>query len=740
MAIEINRAQIVDQQFTSCVTRLHFPKARSATTCIEAGLSKDQYIDLFQSQIISRHLDLQARILKDKGEGFYTIGSSGHECNAAVAFALGDTISYLHYRSGAYVVQRSKMKGGHDPIYEQLLSLVASSEDPISGGRHKVFGSLDLNIPPQTSTIASHLPKATGAAIGLTIKAALKHQQTGEPLRQDQVVLASFGDGSANHSTALGAMNAAVWVHQLGLKVPMIYLCEDNGIAISVPTPQRWIAQRFSQFGLAYLVCDGTSIADVYHKAKQAYQLARQGKPVFLHFKNERLLGHAGSDIEFQYQTQQEIEQREWDCPLLHSARVLTEMGWLSKEEILEMYEQVREEVHTKAQRAITRPRLTSAQEIMRPIIPPKLNRPAPPIASESVRKKLFAKEYDSLASPKNMSQNINCALTDLMAQYDTICVFGEDVAKKGGVYRVTKDLQQRFGRVRVFDTLLDEQTILGTAQGFAHCGLLPIPEIQFLAYIHNAVDQIRGEAATISYFSQGQFTNPMVVRIAGLAYQKGFGGHYHNDNALGFLREVPGIIVAIPSRPSQAAKLLRTCVDLAYTEQRVVVIIEPIALYMAKDLYKPGDNLALETYPHPDEKLEQAVAVEGEGQVAIISFGNGAHLSRQAIHELAQDGLQVKLIDLVWLHPLPFESLKAALAGVEHVLIVDECRKTSSLSEALVTWMVENLEQLPQIKRHTAEDCFIPIGQAWQYLLPSKQTIIKAVNELVKAKAQKIS
>ena len=138
----------------------------------------------------------------------------------------------------------------------------------------------------------------------------------------------------------------------------------------------------------------------------------------------------------------------------------------------------------------------------------------------------------------------------------------------------------------RVFDTILDETTILGTAIGLAHNGFIPVPEIQFLAYLHNAEDQLRGEASTLSFFSSGQYQNPMVIRIASLAYQKGFGGHFHNDNSIAVLRDLPGVIVACPSNGPDAAKMLRTCMRLAYEEGRVVVFLEPIALYMTKDLH----------------------------------------------------------------------------------------------------------------------------------------------------------
>ena len=171
------------------------------------------------------------------------------------------------------------------------------------------------------------------------------------------------------------------------------------------------------------------------------------------------------------------------------------------------------------------------------------------------------------------------------------LLVFGEDVAVKGGVYGVTRGLRGRFGAQRVFDTLLDEQTILGVALGSALAGFVPMPEIQYLAYLHNAEDQLRGEAASLPFFSDGQYRNGMVVRIAGLAYQRGFGGHFHNDNSVAVLRDIPGLVLAVPSHPADAPGILRTCVELAQRDGRVCVVLEPIALYHARDLLEESDG-----------------------------------------------------------------------------------------------------------------------------------------------------
>lgn len=716
--MELNRAKIVDENFTRRVLAQDFPVAHSLITPVEAGLDKDSFIELFESQMLCRHLDLLARILREQQQGFYTIASAGHEGNAAIAKAFRKTdIGFLHYRSGAFILQRAKYQPDIDSLFDQILSLTASSDDPISGGRHKVFGSVPLFIPPQTSTIASHLPKALGCALSFTLSKTLKLDAPFTKLPQDSVVLCSFGDASFNHSTAQGAFNAANWIRQAELPLPLVWICEDNGIGISVPTPGNWIEQNAVKwFGDGYFSCDGRNIADVYRAAKLAENVARKkGKMAFLHLKTVRLLGHAGSDIESQYHSLKEIEKAENDDPLLHTARIAIENSWLEPEEIVARYETVRHTVLERSKQAVLRPRLSSKEAVMASIIPPRR------VATSKIKATSIDEQY-----PLNMAQAINRALAEILSHYPQVLVFGEDVAKKGGVYRVTADLQAKFGKVRVFDTLLDEQTILGCAIGLAHNGFIPIPEIQFLAYTHNAVDQIRSEAATLSFFSNGQYTNPMVIRIAGLAYQKGFGGHFHNDNALGFLREIPGLIIACPSTPKNAALLLKECVRLADEEQRVVVFLEPIALYMVK---------SQDTYPSSHEQVKFGdISVEGEisSTKTIISYGNGMHLARHACDILKKEhNINVKLIDLQWLSPLPFAALKVALQDQQEVVIVDECRRTGSLSEQLVTWMVENMTLLPVIKRISAEDTFIPIGDAWQYVLPSCQDIVNGILNL---------
>ena len=681
---------------------------------------------LFRVQCLSRQLDRTSRAMQQAGQGYYTIGSSGHEGMAGVAHALRPTdMAFLHYRDAAFQIARAGQVPGQDPAWDILLSFAASSEDPISGGRHKVLGSKALTIPPQTSTIASHLPKSVGAAysIGLAKRQRPEHAH----LPDDSIVMCSFGDASANHSTAQGAINTACWTSFQNVPLPLLFVCEDNGIGISTPTPTGWIAANFAHKpGLTYFTCDGVNVAETARIAAQAAAHVRtHRRPAFLHIRTVRLLGHAGSDVEATYRGKADIEADEGNDPLLHTARLLRDSGAAPPETAWSIYEEIGATCETLMSKATKRPRLQTASEVRASLIPPQRackpsNGPTP-----DQRATVFGTDLRARAEPQVMSKLISWALTDLMLEHPEIVLAGEDIGRKGGVYGATQKLQQRFGPHRVIDTLLDEQSILGLAIGMAHNGFVPIPEIQFLAYLHNAEDQLRGEAATLPFFSNGQYANPMVVRIAGLGYQRGFGGHFHNDNSLAVLRDIPGIIIACPSRGDEAAMMLREAVRLAREEQRVVVFVEPIALYPMRDLHEAGDKAWMSHYPAPDTRIALGeIGVSGTGtDIAIVTYGNGRHLSEQAAQRLAADGIQARVIDMRWLAPLPATALVAEARACAATLIVDECRRTGSQSEALMTLFAE--AGMSNIARITAEDCFIATGPAYAATLPSPDGIV---------------
>ena len=285
----------------------------------------------------------------------------------------------------------------------------------------------------------------------------------------------------------------------------------------------------------------------------------------------------------------------------------------------------------------------------------------------------------------------------------------------------------EQFSIRRVFDSPLDETSIIGTAIGLSHNGFIPIPEIQFLAYYHNAEDQLRGEAATLPFFSKGQFVNPMVLRIPGLAYQKGFGGHFHNDNSLSVFRDLPGIIVACPSNGLDAVKMLRRAVYESYINSRITVFIEPIALYMVKDLHKPKDKKWSFKYPSIKEDISVGeFAVHGQGSsLIIISYGNGFYLSMKAKIEIEKKlNKKIKIIDLRWLSDTNIVSLMKSMGKCAKILVVDECRKNGCYGEGLVTDIHSASTKPLKIRLHAAENSFIPLGKAATVTLPSLSLI----------------
>ncbi|MFC4056946.1 thiamine pyrophosphate-dependent enzyme [Planomonospora corallina] len=704
------------------------------------GLTGARCRELFEFQLGSRLLDVAARVLRERGDGFYTIGSAGHEGNAAVADALRPTDpALLHYRSGAFYLTRSAMAGRlpEQGLRDVLLGLVAAAEEPIAGGRHKVFGHPDLAVIPQTSTIASHLPRAVG--VGFAIERARQLGVPG-PWPEDAIAVCSFGDASVNHASALSGFNTAAYVSYLGLAMPLLFVCEDNGLGISVRTPSGWV-EAARHRSLEYFEADGCDLAGVHDAARAAADHVRTRRsPALLRIATVRLMGHAGSDVELAYRTKREIDADIARDPLVGTARLLVEAGLATPDELVARYETLREHVLRMACESSRRPRLTSAVDIMEPLAPRRPEAVAEAVtacAAPAVREKAFGGRLPEHEGPLTLSQAVNRTLADALAASPDVLVFGQDVARKGGVYGVTRGLQKRFGAGRVIDTLLDEQSVLGMALGAGVSGLLPVPEVQYLAYLHNALDQIRGEAATLQFFSRGAFRNPMVLRLPSYAYQKGFGGHFHNDNSVAALRDIPGLVIASPSRPDDAAAMLRTCLAAARTDGSVCVFLEPIALYNTRDMFEEGDNGWLAPYAPPSRWAETHVPVGrarsyGDGRdLTIVTFGNGLRMSLRAAVRLTAEGYSCRVLDLRWLAPLPVEDLLRAAELTGNVLIADETRRGGGVSEGVVAELLD-AGFTGRIARVTSCDSFVPLGEAARHVLLSESEIEEAARKLL--------
>ncbi len=740
----LNRAEIVDQNFLEFV-QLWRGGTRAAPRDDEpvlpgSHLDARAFRELFESQIISRHLDLMARVLRVQNKVFYTIGSSGHEGNAMVARLTRHTDpAFLHYRSGAFMAERFRKLPGMDPVVDSALSFAASKDDPASGGRHKVWGSKPLWVLPQTSTIASHLPKALGTAVAIEQARRMGHPL---PIPQDSIVICSFGDASSNHASAQTAFNTAAWTAYQSLPAPVLFVCEDNGIGISVKTPADWIAVNFqNRANLDYCYADGLDLAAGYGQVRRAVQHCRgTRRPTFLHLRTTRLMGHAGTDFEVEWRSIEELFAVEASDPLLRSADIALESGLYTKGEVLNLYEDTRKRCFAAAEAADMRPRLSSLAEVTKPLAPYS----PPAVKAEAERTDYAARRLAVFGGeaklpehlpPRHLAILINQALHDLLAKYPQALLFGEDVAQKGGVYTVTKGLHKAFKGSRVFNTLLDETMILGLAQGYANMGMLPLPEIQYLAYFHNACDQIRGEAASLQFFSNDQYRNPMVMRVAALGYQKGFGGHFHNDNSITALRDIPGLIVGCASRGDDAAMMLRTLTALAKVDGRVCAFLEPIALYMTKDLYEPGDGQWQFAYPAPGSAMtlgEGRVYRETANDLVVFTFGNGVPMALRAARAIEKEhGWQVRVVDLRWLAPLNDAFIAAQAKSAKRILVLDEGRKSAGVGEGVITAIVEAGGGATPMTRVVGADTFTPLASAALLVLPGEAQIVAAAREL---------
>ena len=424
--------------------------------------------EIWRAQVDSRQADYAARWLQQHGRSFYTIGSAGHESNAAVALALRvDDPALLHYRSGAFYLARAA-QAGVEGLRDVMLGVVAAAVEPIAGGRHKVFGRKELAVLPMTSTIASQLPRAVGMAIAIDRAARLG---VAGPWKTDAVVMCSFGDASLNHATAQAALNTTAQCTFQGLPVPLLLVCEDNGLGISVPSPTGWVESALTaRPELRYEVAYGNDPSEVLGvTAELAAWVRERRRPAILHLRTVRYLSHAGADAEIAYRTPQAIRADYERDPILGTARWLVSAGRASGEELADDYLAARNEARELALEVTALPQMTSAEQVMAPLAPR-----SPAVVAEKAGRVHLADD-----EPLTLAQGINTGLAAVLERHPNALLFGEDIAVKGGVYGVTRGLHARFGAGRVFDTLLDETSILGLALGAAVSGFLPIPEIQ---------------------------------------------------------------------------------------------------------------------------------------------------------------------------------------------------------------------------------------------------------------------
>ncbi len=335
------------------------------------------------------------------------------------------------------------------------------------------------------------------------------------------------------------------------------------------------------------------------------------------------------------------------------------------------------------------------------------------------------------------LAQTVNAALTDALAARPHLRVFGPGTTR-GGRHGVTAGLRERGGD-RVFDTLPDATGVIGLALGAGLAGLLPVPELTGLADLHNGEDQVRVEAATMSFLSSGAYRNPMVLRIPALADPFGIGGPLANDNSLAVLRDVPGLVVAAPARAEDAAPMLRTCLAAAEVDGSVCVFLEPAALYQTRDLYQQGDNEWLAPYPAPERWAGEHAPIGrariytlGTAQdLTIVTYGGGVRMSLRVAARLAADGYGTRVVDLRWLSPLPVADLVRESLATGRVLIVDETRRSGGVGEGVLAALVDGAF-VGSARRAAAADAPVPLGPAAQHVLVGEDAITQGAQALL--------
>ncbi len=652
------------------------------------GLEPADLLRLYRTMLTSRRLDDREISLKRQNKIFFQISGAGHECiQVAVAEHLrpGFDWFYPYYRDRALALAL-----GISPL-DQLLQAVGAADCPQTGGRQMPGHptSPALQITSTSSPTGTQFLQAVGTAEAgyrATLLPELRDKITN--FQEQEVVLATSGDGTTSEGEFWEALNTAC-----NLKLPVVFLIQDNGYAISVPVEVQTAGGSISKLvsGFPHLFireCDGTDILDSYQASKEAVEYARARRgPALLHAHVTRPYSHSMSDDERMYRTEEERATDAARDPLTRTRARIIEFGLASEEELDQLEAEVETQVAEAAEEAVTHPQ------------------PDP----NSVLDHLFSEEVDPTAAAFDtedqpaysddgrlltMVDLLNACIRDEMARDPRIVVFGEDVADasreaaleevkgKGGVFKVTHGLQREFGGIRVFNSPLAEANIIGRAIGMAVRGLKPVVEIQFFDYIWPAFMQIRDELAMMRYRSNGNFAAPVVVRVTYGGYLKG-GGPYHSQTGETLFLHTPGLRVVLPSTAEDANGLLRT----AIRSQDPVIFLEHKHLY--RQVYNKGRN------PGPDFLIPfgKAKVVRAGSDLTLVAAGALVKRALDAA-KLAEEehGVSVEVIDLRTLSPLDMGTIAASVRKTNRVLIAHEDSLSWGLGSEIAARIADEL------------------------------------------------
>lgn len=632
------------------------------------GLSAERLLDLYRIMVTARRIDDREMSLKRQNRIFFQISGAGHE---AVQVAISAHLRaahdwfYFYYRDRALALAL-----GQTPL-DHFLQAVGAAADPSSGGRQMPahYGDKRYNIVSTSSPTGTQFLQAVGSAEAWyrgTLLPELGERVTG--FREDEVVLVTTGDGTTSEGEFWEALNTAC-----NLKLPVVFMVEDNGYAISVPvevqTAGGSISKLVSGFpDLFRIECNGCDVLDSYRATGEAVRWVRERRgPALIHAHVVRPYSHSMSDDERMYRTPEELEEQASRDPLTVTRRMLLEEGMATAEELDALEAEVERLVADAADEALRHPQ-PRPETATRYLFSEEVDPTGPDFDTED------SPQYPDERRELTMVDLLNACLRDEMERDPSVVVFGEDVADvsreealdqvkgKGGVFKVTHGLQGRFGGVRVFNTPLAEANIVGRAVGMAVRGLKPVVEIQFFDYIWPAFHQIRNEVATMRYRSNNAFSAPVVIRVTYGGYLKG-GAIYHSQTGATLFTHTPGLRVVLPSNAEDANGLLRTAIRCE----------DPVLFLEHKHLYRQVYNKGV--YPGPDYMIPfgKAKVVRPGKDLTLVTCGALVKRSLDAARQAADQGVEVEVIDLRTLSPLDMETIAASVKRTNRVLIVHE-------------------------------------------------------------------
>jgi 2-oxoisovalerate dehydrogenase E1 component len=687
-------------------------------------LTRDDLLRMYRLMLLSRRIDDKEIQLKNQSRIYFQISGAGHE---AILVAAGSVLRpgydwfYPYYRDRALCLTL-----GMTPR-EMFLAGVGSSEDPTSGGRQMPshWGDPAKHIVSQSSATGTQCLHAVGCAeAGLIYERVTAIPDRQQRFQADEVVYVSVGDGATSEGEFWESLNVAC-LRQL----PVVFLVEDNGYAISVPIEAQTAGGSISQLVSAFphlkvVRCDGTDIEASYHAMSEAVAWCRERHgPALVHASVIRPYSHSHSDDERHYKTEQEREEEAKRDPIARLAALLRQRGYATDDDLSEIARSVDREVAEAADSALKAPTpapSTAGLYVYSPTVDPT------------------SSAFDAEPAPDGPAETmvalINRTLKDEMAANPRIVVFGEDVADatreenldectgKGGVFKVTLGLQRQFGSDRVFNSTLAEAAIVGRACGMATRGLKPVVEIQFFDYIWPAMMQLRDEVSMLRYRSNNAFSCPMVVRAAIGGYLKG-GSIYHSQSGESIFAHCPGLRIAYPSNAEDAAGLLRTAIRSD----------DPVLFLEHKHLYRQTYNKA--PYPGRDYTIPFGrAAVRRDGSdVVVITWGALVQRSLLAAQQAEKEGVSVMVLDLRTIQPFDWAGIAAAVRRTNRVVVAHEDQLTCGFGAEIAARIAGDLfEHLDApVRRVAAMDTPVAYHpDLEEAILPGSADVLAAVLE----------